>query len=109
MNEGERKTGVDDQLASYTARQFVTSDARQLAYDNYESLTFSQSGLAGGTPWMSMLGAETPRGFDYTMTQNGLGGTPSPIANGVLTPLVNQGDFAATFARNVTGSNERLY
>lgn len=109
MNNNERDTGIDDQLASYTARQFVTTDARQMAFDNFESLTYSQSGLAGAMPAMMIMGAELPRGFDYTMTQNGLGGTPSPIANGILTPLVHTNDFAATFARNVTGSNERLY
>lgn len=106
MNDVERKDGIDTSMQSYVGTRFVTTDARQMAYDNYESLVFSQSGLAGLVPGQMLLSAEVPRGFNYTTGVNGLGGTPSPIAMGDMTPLVNRPEFASTFLRNITGMGE---
>lgn len=109
MNAQEEKTGIDMGYAHFEARQFITTDARQMAFDNYESLIYSQSGLAGAMNYQTMTAAELPRGFNYDLTGNGLGGTPSPIANGVAMPLVSNPDFADTFIRNVTGYGGSLY
>lgn len=106
MNDQERATGIDYGFRQFDARNFVTVDARQMAFDNYESLIYSQSGLAGAMPVQMLMSAEVPNGFNYTMTTNGLGGTPSPIAIGVMQPLVNSPEFASTFLRNVTGMGE---
>ena len=89
----------------YDLRIFQTNDARQFAFDDYLAVPNKMSGLAGLVPLWGMIGAEAPRGFDYTTNLVGLGGTPSPVSNVIQSPLVYHPEFATTFLREFTGRN----
>lgn len=109
MDDRERATGIDYAYMSYHARSFITTDARQNAFDNYESLMFSQSGLAGAMPAQMLISAQIPRGFEYTMSHIGIGGTPSPNANGPQMPLISQSEFATAFVEQSAGATGGFY
>ena len=80
---------------NYEPRLFLTTDARQNAFDDNWIIPTRQSGLAGLRPLFDVLGAETPSGFDYMTNLIGLGGTPSPVA--VNQPLINNPAIAQQF------------
>lgn len=79
----------------YDARMFLTTDARQFAFDDYLVITTSQGGLNGLRPLWTMAAAEFPTGFDYMTNLIGLGGTPAPSS--LPQPLIAQPRFAASF------------
>lgn len=92
----KRRENSANNQTSYDFRLFSTTDARQYAFDDYQVLTNSQSGLAGLMPlWPSIIAAQIPSGFDYTTNFIGLGGTPRPVD--VPQPLINQPQFALSF------------
>lgn len=96
-----------DTLPAYDPRSFITTDARQNAFDDYMVPLLSQSGLAGLMPLWGMVAAEAPSGFDYTTNLIGLGGTPVPV--NALMPLVTQPQWAQTYIAEATGQDRGLY
>lgn len=93
--------------SSYDYRLFLTSDARQYAFDDDMVITTSQSGLAGLRPLWNMLGVETPNGFDFMTALTGLGGNPAPVVS--TTPLIDNPQNALSYLQdqpNYTGGNQ---
>lgn len=101
--------GLASGIPEFEARSFVTVDARQNAFIDYQQTSDYLSGTTGAMPAMTMMSAQVPNDFQYVGNVIGIGGTPSPIANGVALPLVTQAPWAETFLRNMSGSNESLY
>ena len=77
---------------AYDPRLFLTTDARQQAFDDFCVATMVPYGL---TPVQMIQATEMPRGFDYLMNVIGLGGTPAPSPP--AQPLVNLPQYAATY------------
>jgi hypothetical protein len=86
---------------AYEPRLFLTTDARQQAFDDDCVITTAQSGLAGLVPLWQMIAAELPNGFDYMVNTIGLGGTQYPVST--QEPLVDQPQFLGTFLAEYTG------
>lgn len=83
---------------SYDFRLFLTSDARQYAFDDDMVILTSQSGLAGLRPLWQMIAAEIPNGFDFMTNLVGLGGNPAPVIN--AQPLIDQPQNALSFLQD---------
>lgn len=80
---------------AYDFRLFLTSDARQNAFDDDMVITTSQSGLAGLMPLYQVIAAQLPNGFDYMTSLIGYGGNNSPVAMQV--PLIDETDLTGQF------------
>ena len=80
---------------AYDERPFITSDARQFAFDDLNVIQTSQSGLAGLVPLHFINAAEAASGFDYMTNVIGLGGTVAPVHT--TTPLIDDPRFTQSF------------
>ena len=80
--------------ATYDPRQFVTTDARQNALDDFFIAPVSMSGT-GLMPLWELASAEPPRDWVYSTNMVGIGGTPYNIP--MQTPLVYDPRFTASY------------